>query len=48
MPYQFITVEADAGVMKITLNRPEVLNSFTLAMSRELKQAPSDWCAPLC
>jgi len=25
--------------MKITLNRPDVLNSFTLAMSRELRQA---------
>jgi 2-(1,2-epoxy-1,2-dihydrophenyl)acetyl-CoA isomerase len=39
VPYQFILVEIDSGVMKITLNRPDVLNSFTLAMSRELKQA---------
>ncbi|MGI9043833.1 MAG: enoyl-CoA hydratase-related protein, partial [Gemmatimonadaceae bacterium] len=39
MPYQFILVDVDSGVMKITLNRPDVLNSFTLAMSRELKQA---------
>jgi len=35
---QFIVVEAEGGVMKITLNRPEVLNSFTLAMSRELRE----------
>ena len=39
MDYNFIVVETDSGVMKITLNRPDVLNSFTLAMSRELKQA---------
>lgn len=39
MAYQFIVVETDSGVMKITLNRPDVLNSFTLAMTRELKQA---------
>jgi 2-(1,2-epoxy-1,2-dihydrophenyl)acetyl-CoA isomerase len=36
---QFITVETARGVMKITLNRPDVLNSFTLAMSRELRDA---------
>lgn len=39
MAYRFILVETDSGVMKITLNRPDVLNSFTLAMTRELKQA---------
>ena len=39
MSYQFITVETDSGVMKITLNRPDVLNSFTLAMSREVRHA---------
>lgn len=39
MTYQLIIVEAEGGVMKITLNRPEVLNSFSLAMSREVKQA---------
>jgi 2-(1,2-epoxy-1,2-dihydrophenyl)acetyl-CoA isomerase len=39
VPYQFILVDIDSGVMKLTLNRPDVLNSFTLAMSRELKQA---------
>jgi 2-(1,2-epoxy-1,2-dihydrophenyl)acetyl-CoA isomerase len=37
--YHFITTETDSGVMKITLNRPDVLNSFTLAMSREVRQA---------
>jgi 2-(1,2-epoxy-1,2-dihydrophenyl)acetyl-CoA isomerase len=36
---QFITIESANGVMKITLNRPDVLNSFTLAMSRELRDA---------
>jgi 2-(1,2-epoxy-1,2-dihydrophenyl)acetyl-CoA isomerase len=36
---QFITIETAGGVMKITLNRPDVLNSFTLAMSRELRDA---------
>ncbi len=39
MAYQLIQVDIDSGVMKIALNRPDVLNSFTLAMSRELKQA---------
>jgi 2-(1,2-epoxy-1,2-dihydrophenyl)acetyl-CoA isomerase len=39
VPYQFILVETGSGVMKITLNRPDVLNSFTLAMSREVRQA---------
>ncbi|HEU4878960.1 MAG TPA: enoyl-CoA hydratase-related protein [Gemmatimonadaceae bacterium] len=32
-------VDIDAGVMKITLNRPDVLNSFTLQMAQELHQA---------
>ncbi len=39
LPYKFITVERIGAVMKITLNRPDVLNSFTLAMSRELRDA---------
>ena len=39
MAHQFILVETEQGVMKITLNRPDVLNSFTLAMSREIRQA---------
>jgi 2-(1,2-epoxy-1,2-dihydrophenyl)acetyl-CoA isomerase len=37
--YQFILTEIDRGVMKITLNRPDVLNAFTLAMSHEVRQA---------
>lgn len=41
MDCQFITIETAGGVMKITLNRPDVLNSFTLAMSRELRDALS-------
>lgn len=39
MAYQFIIAEQVGGVMKITLNRPDVLNSFTLAMSKELREA---------
>jgi phenylacetate degradation probable enoyl-CoA hydratase paaB len=39
LPYQFIIVERLGGVEKITLNRPDVLNSFTLAMSKELREA---------
>ena len=39
MTYQFLLVDIADGVMTITLNRPEVLNSFTLAMARELQQA---------
>lgn len=39
MSYQFILTAIDSGVMKITLNRPDVLNSFTLAMSHELRRA---------
>jgi 2-(1,2-epoxy-1,2-dihydrophenyl)acetyl-CoA isomerase len=37
--YKFILVSVDSGVMRNTLNRPEVLNSFTLAMSHELREA---------
>lgn len=36
MPYQFILVERADSVMKITLNRPEVLNSFNSEMAGEL------------
>jgi 2-(1,2-epoxy-1,2-dihydrophenyl)acetyl-CoA isomerase len=39
LPYEFILTEQIGGVMKITLNRPDVLNSFTLAMSKELREA---------
>ena len=39
MEFNYILTEIDSGVMKITLNRPDVLNSFTLAMSQELRKA---------
>lgn len=39
MSYQSILVDFDGSVIKITLNRPDVLNAFTLAMSRELLAA---------
>jgi 2-(1,2-epoxy-1,2-dihydrophenyl)acetyl-CoA isomerase len=39
MPYHFLLVDVTDGVMTITLNRPDVLNSFTLAMAKELQQA---------
>lgn len=39
MSNEFILVEVNAGVMKVTLNRPAVLNSFNTAMSRELRAA---------
>ncbi len=38
---QFIKIEQHGSVLRITLNRPDVLNSFTLAMSRELREALS-------
>ena len=42
MPHEFIVVETTAGVMKITLNRPGVLNSFNAQMARELRSALED------
>ena len=36
MASEFILSETSAGVLSITLNRPEVLNSITAAMSAEL------------
>jgi 2-(1,2-epoxy-1,2-dihydrophenyl)acetyl-CoA isomerase len=39
MEYQFLRVEVKDGVQVITLNRPEVLNSFHLPMARELQDA---------
>jgi 2-(1,2-epoxy-1,2-dihydrophenyl)acetyl-CoA isomerase len=35
--HEFIVVEIGAGVMTITLNRPDVLNSFNAQMARELR-----------
>ena len=39
MSYNFILADIDQGVMRITLNRPDVLNSFNLDMARELREA---------
>ena len=39
MPDQFISVETARGVMRITLNRPEVLNSFNSLMAVEVQAA---------
>ena len=39
MSYQFILFETEQGVATITLNRPDVLNSFTMPMAAELQQA---------
>lgn len=40
--YETILVRRDAGVMHITLNRPQVRNAMTMAMVRELKTALAD------
>jgi 2-(1,2-epoxy-1,2-dihydrophenyl)acetyl-CoA isomerase len=42
MSHEFIVVEIGAGVMSITLNRPDVLNSFNGQMARELRGALED------
>jgi 2-(1,2-epoxy-1,2-dihydrophenyl)acetyl-CoA isomerase len=39
MEYHHIRVEVRDGVQLITLNRPEVLNSYNLPMARELQDA---------
>ncbi len=39
MTYQFIIAAVEDGVLSITLNRPDVLNSFTRAMAREVQDA---------
>lgn len=39
MEYHHIKVELKDGVQVITLNRPEVLNSFNLSMAREVQDA---------
>ena len=39
MAYSYILADIASGVMKITLNRPDVLNSFHLQMAQELHHA---------
>lgn len=39
MSYQFVLAEYAGSVMKVTLNRPEVLNSFNAEMAGELHAA---------
>ncbi len=39
MNTNFISVEVNQGVMILTLNRPEVLNSFNEAMAKETQMA---------
>jgi len=42
MSYQTILFELEAGVARLTLNRPERLNSFTSAMHAEVRAALSE------
>ncbi|MES2521850.1 MAG: enoyl-CoA hydratase [Gemmatimonadota bacterium] len=39
MTFEFISAASNDGVLTITLNRPDVLNSFTLAMAKEVQGA---------
>ena len=39
MSYRNIQLEAAAGIARLTLNRPERLNSFTAAMHEEIRKA---------
>ena len=39
MAYQFILYEVEQGVARLTLNRPDVLNSFNKAMAQEVQAA---------
>jgi 2-(1,2-epoxy-1,2-dihydrophenyl)acetyl-CoA isomerase len=42
MSYESIAVSNDGGIARITLNRPDRLNSFTKAMHGELREALAD------
>jgi 2-(1,2-epoxy-1,2-dihydrophenyl)acetyl-CoA isomerase len=42
MAYECIAVSSDNGIARITLNRPDRLNSFTKAMHAELRDAIAD------
>ena len=39
MAYQFILYEVEQGVARLTLNRPDVLNSFNKEMAQEVQAA---------
>jgi 2-(1,2-epoxy-1,2-dihydrophenyl)acetyl-CoA isomerase len=41
MPYETILFEVDGGIARLTLNRPDKLNSFNTQMHREVRQALS-------
>ena len=45
MSYETIRFESAGGIARITLNRPDRLNSFTAAMHEELRDAPGDQAA---
>jgi 2-(1,2-epoxy-1,2-dihydrophenyl)acetyl-CoA isomerase len=42
MPFEYVRYDTADGVATVTLNRPEVLNSFTRPMSAELQRALRD------
>ena len=42
MAYQTIDFKADGPIARITLNRPDRLNSFTVQMHEELRGALAD------
>jgi enoyl-CoA hydratase/carnithine racemase len=39
VPYEFLIVQTESGIAKITLNRPQVMNAFSPPMLGELKAA---------
>jgi enoyl-CoA hydratase/carnithine racemase len=39
MPYEFIDISEDSGIVRITLNRPDKLNAFVGHMRRDLAEA---------
>jgi 2-(1,2-epoxy-1,2-dihydrophenyl)acetyl-CoA isomerase len=45
MPFEHLLTELDQGVATLTLNRPEVLNSFNRLMAAELRQALAEAAA---
>jgi len=52
MSYETILFEVDSDIARLTLNRPDKLNSFNTQMHREVRQlcracpqaAPGSWC----